>query len=493
MTLNYIASMRLSDTGLFRWHGFVNGEWIDADDGRVFDVINPAYGLTLANVADLGAGETERAIAAAAAAGPAWRAKLPVERAAILRCWHDLILANIDDLALLLTLECGKPLAEARGEVAYGATFVKWFAEEATRIAGEILPSNRPGRRIITLREPVGVVAALTPWNFPNAMITRKVAPALAAGCTVVVKPAEDTPLSALALAELASRAGMPAGIFNVIPTTRPAEVGGTLTASPTVRKLSFTGSTKTGSLLMGQCAATVKRLSLELGGNAPFLVFDDADLDAAVASAIACKFRNTGQACVCANRFLVQAASHDAFVERLGRAIGGLKVGSGTEPGVQQGPLINAAALAKIQGLVADAVAKGARIVLGGQVHILGGTFFQTTLLTGATPSMRLAREEIFGPVAAVFRFETEADAIAMANDTEFGLAAYLYTNDMNRVWRVAEALEYGMVGVNEGLISTEAAPFGGIKQSGIGREGGKSGIDEYLEIKYICLGGLK
>jgi succinate-semialdehyde dehydrogenase/glutarate-semialdehyde dehydrogenase len=477
---------------LLRTRAFIDGAWVGADDGRTFPVTDPANGQELAEVADLGAAEVRRAIAAAERAWPAWRARTAKERAGLLRRWHDLILAHQDDLARLMTLECGKPLAESRGEVAYGAAFVEWFAEEGKRVYGEVIPPTLPGRRILALKQPIGVVAAITPWNFPMAMITRKCAPALAAGCPVVVKPAEDTPLSALALAELAQRAGLPPGVFNVVTSNRPAEAGGELTANPAVRKLSFTGSTEIGRLLMRQSAETVKKVSLELGGNAPFIVFEDADLEAAVAGAMASKYRNAGQTCVCANRFLVQEQVHDAFAARLAAAIGGLRLGPGIEPGVQVGPLINAAAVAKVEELVADACAKGARLELGGGRHRLGGGFFEPTLISGATPAMRLAREEIFGPVAALFRFSTEAEAIAMANDTEFGLAAYFYARDVGRVWRVAEALEYGIVGVNEGIISTEVAPFGGIKQSGIGREGSKYGIEDFLELKYVCLGGL-
>ena len=482
----------LKDAALYRDQALIGGAWVAADDGRSFTVADPANGAVLGAVADLGAAETRRAIEAAAAAWPAWRARTAKDRAVLLRRWHDLILQHIDDLALLLTLECGKPLTEARGEVAYGASFIEWFAEEGKRVYGDIIPATTTDRRFLAIKQPIGVVAALTPWNFPNAMITRKVAPALAAGCPVVVKPAEDTPFSALALAELAVRAGFPPGLFNVVTTSRPAAVGEELCANPLVRKLSFTGSTETGRLLMRQCAQTVKKVSLELGGNAPFIVFDDADLEAAVRGAIASKYRNSGQTCVCANRFLVQDGIHDRFVEAFTAAIARLKVAPGAEPGSQQGPLINQAGLAKVEGLVADAVAKGARVTLGGGRHELGGSFYQPTLLTGATPAMRLAREEIFGPVAAVFRFSSEDEAIRLANDTEYGLAAYFYSRDIGRVWRVAEALEYGMVGINEGIISTEVAPFGGVKNSGIGREGSKYGIEDYVEIKYLCLGGL-
>ena len=486
------AFAALRDASLLRDLAHIDGAWVGADDGARFAVTDPASGRDLGRVADLGAVETRRAIAAAAAAWPAWRARTAKDRAALLRRWHDLILAHLDDLALILTLECGKPLAEARGEIAYGAAFIEWFAEEGKRVYGDIIPATAPDKRFFALKQPIGVVAALTPWNFPSAMITRKVAPALAAGCPVVVKPAEDTPLSALALAELAVRAGFPAGLFNVVPTSRPAPVGRELCDSPTVRKLSFTGSTEVGRLLMAQCAPTVKKVSLELGGNAPFIVFDDADLEAAVRGAIASKFRNSGQTCVCANRFLVQDGIHDRFVAAFAEAVAALKVAPGIESGCQQGPLINDAALAKVEELVADAVGKGATVVLGGGRHALGGTFYRPTVLAGVTPAMRLAREEVFGPVAPVFRFADEAEAVGLANDTEYGLAAYFFARDIGRVWRVAEALEYGMVGINEGIISTEAAPFGGIKNSGIGREGSKYGIDDYVEIKYLCLGGV-
>ncbi|MEW5729079.1 MAG: NAD-dependent succinate-semialdehyde dehydrogenase [Pseudomonadota bacterium] len=482
----------LKDSQLLRTQAYVDGAWIDADGGATFAVTDPADGAVVARVADLGGAETRRAIEAAGRAFPAWKARTAKERAAILRRWHDLILAAQDDLAVLMTAEQGKPLAEAKGEVVYGAAFVEWYAEEAKRVYGDVIPENAPGRRILATREPIGVVAALTPWNFPNAMITRKCAPALAAGCTVVVKPAEDTPLSALALAELADRAGIPPGVFNVVPCSDPAPVGAELTANPIVRKLSFTGSTEVGKLLMKQCADTMKKVSFELGGNAPFIVFDDADLDAAVAGAIASKYRNTGQTCVCANRILVQAGIHDAFAAKLAEAVGRLTVGAGLRGATQQGPLINAQAVAKVERHIADAIAKGARVVTGGKRHALGGTFFEPTILTGVTSDMLCAREETFGPVAPLFRFETEDEAVRMANDTEFGLAAYFYSRDLGRCLRVAGALEYGIIGVNEGIISTEVAPFGGMKESGIGREGSYHGIEEYLEVKYICLGGL-
>ncbi|WP_374690640.1 NAD-dependent succinate-semialdehyde dehydrogenase [Accumulibacter sp.] len=479
--------MQLADSRLLRAECYVDGCWQAADDGRTLAVSDPASARVIGEVPLMGAVESGRAIAAAAAALPAWRGKTAKERAAVLRRWHDLIVANGGDLAQLITAECGKPLAEAVGEVAYGASFVEWFAEEGKRVYGESIPSPASDRRLLTIRQPVGVCAAITPWNFPLAMITRKVAPALAAGCTVVVKPAEQTPLTALALALLAHDAGLPAGVFNVL-TGDPLAIGGALTASPLVRKLSFTGSTEVGRLLMAQCAATIKKISLELGGNAPFIVFDDADVAAAVDGAIIAKYRNTGQTCVCANRLLVQDAVYDRFVELLAERVRSLRVGAGSEEGVTQGPLIDAAALAKVEEHVADALAHGARVVTGGRRHARGGTFFEPTVLADVTPAMRVACEETFGPVAPVFRFSDEAQAVAMANDTESGLAAYFYSRDVARCLRVGEALEYGMVGINTGLISNEAAPFGGVKQSGIGREGSKHGIDEYLEIKYLC-----
>ncbi|OIQ93674.1 glutarate-semialdehyde dehydrogenase DavD [mine drainage metagenome] len=482
----------LSDPGLLRSQAFIDGAWVDADSGRQFPVLNPADGSLLGQVADCGGAETERAVAAANAAWPAWRDKTAKERAAILRRWFELILAHQDDLALLMTLEQGKPLAEAKGEVVYGASFVEWFAEEGKRIYGDIIPTVAPTRRLMVLKQSIGVVAAITPWNFPSSMITRKAAPAFAAGCTVVLKPAEDTPYSALALAVLAERAGFPKGVFNIVTGANPAAIGNVLTASPIVRKLSFTGSTEVGKLLMSQAAATVKKVSLELGGNAPFIVFDDADLDAAVAGAMASKYRNAGQTCVCANRLLVQSGIYDAFAARLVAAVKELKVGHGTEGGVTQGPLINAEAIEKVERHVADALAKGGKLELGGKRHALGGNFFEPTIITNVTPDMAVAREETFGPLAPLFKFETEADALRMANDTEFGLAAYFYSRDIGRITRVMEGLEYGMVGVNEGILSNEVAPFGGIKQSGIGREGSKYGIEDFIEAKYICLGGI-
>lgn len=481
--------MRLRDPELLRDRAFIDGQWLDA--GSRFTVNDPASGATLARVADMGAAETRRAIESANAAWAGWRSLTAKARADVLRRWHALILANVDDLALLMTSEQGKPLAEAKGEVAYGASFVEWFAEEGKRVYGDVIPSPATNTRLIVLKQPVGVCAAITPWNFPLAMITRKVAPALAAGCPVVIKPAEQTPLTALALAELAQRAGFPAGIFNIVTASaaNTVTVGGELTANPIVRKLSFTGSTDVGRLLMAQCAPTVKKISLELGGNAPFIVFDDADLDAAIDGALVSKYRNAGQTCVCANRLLVQDGIYDAFAARLAQRVAQLKVGAGTEADVVQGPLIDRAALEKVEAIVADAVAKGARVLTGGRSHARGGTFFEPTVLADVGPDMRCAREEVFGPVAPLFRFTDEADAIALANATEYGLAGYFYARDISRVWRVAEALEYGIVGVNTGIISNEVAPFGGVKQSGMGREGSRYGIEDYLEIKYVCL----
>ena len=483
--------LNLKDNGIFRQRCLIDGNWLDADSGETLAIHNPATGEALGTVPKTGAAETRRAIAAAQAALPAWRARTAGERARLLRRWHDLLMAHQDDLGLLMTAEQGKPLAEARGEIAYAAGYLEWFAEEGRRAYGEIIPPNLADRRILATREPVGVCAAITPWNFPAAMITRKAGAALAAGCTMVAKPASQTPFSALALAELAARAGIPAGVFNVV-TGSAAAIGGELCANPSVRKLSFTGSTEIGAQLIAQCAPTVKKLSMELGGNAPFIVFDDADLDAAVAGAIVSKYRNAGQTCVCANRLLVQDGVYDAFAEKLAKAVGGLKVGNGVEPGVTQGPLIDAPALAKVEELVADARAKGARVVCGGRRHALGRTFYEPTILADVTPAMRVAREEIFGPVAPLFRFAAEEDAVRMANDTEFGLASYFFARDVGRIFRVAEALEYGMVGVNTGAISTEIAPFGGVKSSGLGREGSRHGLDDYLEIKYVCIAGL-
>ena len=479
--------MQILNQALLRSTAFLDGNWLAADSGATLAVRDPATGAVLAEVANCGAAETRRAIAAADAALPAWRALTAKQRAQLLQRWFALINANTDDLAQLITAEGGKPLSEAKGEVAYGAAFVEWFAEEGKRAYGETIPATVADKRLVVIKQPIGVCAAITPWNFPLAMITRKVAPALAAGCTVVIKPAEQTPLTALALAVLAEQAGFPAGVFNVV-TGDPVAIGGELTASPTVRKLSFTGSTEVGRLLMAQCAPTIKKLSLELGGNAPFIVFDDADVDAAVNGALIAKYRNTGQTCVCANRFLVQAGVYEEFARKLAARAGELKVGAGIEDGVVQGPLIDDSALAKVETHVADALAKGARVLCGGARHGRGGNFYQPTVLADVTPEMKVAREETFGPVAPLFRFTSEAEAIALANDTEFGLAAYFYSRDVARCWRVGEALEYGMVGINTGLISNEVAPFGGIKQSGLGREGSKYGIEDYLEIKYLC-----
>jgi succinate-semialdehyde dehydrogenase/glutarate-semialdehyde dehydrogenase len=481
----------LKDATLLRQQCYVNGEWRDADNHTAFDVTNPATNEVIGKVPRMGTSETCRAIDAANAAWPAWRRKTAKERAAVLRRWFDLILQNQEDLAVLMTAEQGKPLAEAKGEVVYGASFVEWFAEEAKRTYGDTIPQPQNDRRLVVIKEPIGVCAAITPWNFPNAMITRKVAPALAAGCPVVVKPASSTPFSALALAELADRAGFPKGVFNVLTGDTKA-IGSELTSNPIVRHLSFTGSTEIGSRLMQQCSGTLKKLALELGGNAPFLVFDDADLDAAAEGAIASKYRNTGQTCVCANRLLVQNGVYDAFAAKLTEKVRQLKVGNGMDAGVTQGPLIDKYAVEKVEEHISDAVAKGARVVVGGKRHALGGTFFEPTVLVDVKPEMTVAREETFGPLAPLFRFTTEDEAIRMANDTEFGLAAYFYTRDIGRVWRVSESLEYGIVGINVGIIANEMAPFGGVKQSGLGREGSKYGIDEYLEIKYLCMGGI-
>jgi succinate-semialdehyde dehydrogenase/glutarate-semialdehyde dehydrogenase len=483
--------VRLEDKLLLRDSCYIDGAWVSADSGATLAVKNPATGDQLGYIPNMGAAETRRAIAAAAAALPAWAARTAKERAAVLRRWFDLMLRHQEDLAVLMTAEQGKPLAESKGEILYAASFIEWFAEEGKRLYGDVIPGHQPDKRILVLRQPVGVVAAITPWNFPAAMITRKAGPALAAGCTLVCKPATQTPYSALALAELGARAGIPKGVFNVI-TGSAAAIGGEMTSNPTVRKLTFTGSTEVGKKLMAQCAATVKKISLELGGNAPFIVFDDADLDAAVQGAIASKYRNTGQTCVCANRLLVQAGVYDEFAKKLTEAVGKLRVGDGLAGVTDQGPLIDEKAVAKIEEHIADAVAKGAVVKLGGKRHALGGTFFEPTILTDVTPGMLVAREETFGPVAPLFKFHTEAEAIAMANDTEFGLAAYFYTRDLARSWRVSEAIEYGIVGLNTGIISTEVAPFGGVKESGTGREGSKYGILDYTEMKYVCVGGV-
>jgi succinate-semialdehyde dehydrogenase/glutarate-semialdehyde dehydrogenase len=481
----------LKNSSLFRSQAFLDGQWRDADDKTRFSVSNPATGELLGEVPRMGGAETVRAVDAANAALPAWRSLLARERAAILQRWYQLILANADDLARMMTLEQGKPLIEAKGEVVYAASFIEWFAEEAKRLYGDTLPTTGVDRRLMVIRQPIGVCAAITPWNFPAAMITRKVAPALAAGCTVVVKPAEQTPFTALALAELARQAGFPTGVFNVL-TGDPVAIGGVLTGSPIVRKLSFTGSTEIGRLLMAQCAPTIKKLSLELGGNAPFIVFDDADIDAAVAGALVSKYRNAGQTCVCANRLLVQDSVYDEFAAKLAEAVKTFSIGNGLEAGVNVGPLIDDDAVLKVEAHVADALAKGARVLVGGKRHAAGKLFYEPTVLVNVTPDMRVAREETFGPVAPLFRFKTEDEAIQMANDTEFGLAAYFFARDVGRVFRVGEALEYGMVGINTGIISNEVSPFGGIKQSGVGREGSRYGIDEYLEMKYLCIGGI-
>jgi succinate-semialdehyde dehydrogenase/glutarate-semialdehyde dehydrogenase len=483
--------MNLKDPGLLKNQCYIDGQWVGADSGAVREVRNPATGELLATVPYAGAAETRRAIDAASRAFAPWRAKTAEQRARLLRRWYELMLANQEDLACLMTAEQGKPLAESRGEIGYAASFLEWFAEEARRVDGDVIASPWADKRIIVLREPVGVCAAITPWNFPAAMITRKVGPALAAGCTIIVKPALQTPLSALAMAELAARAGVPGGVCSVITGDAHA-IGGELTANPVVRKLSFTGSTATGRTLAAQCAPTLKRMSLELGGNAPFIVFDDADIDAAVEGAMLSKYRNTGQTCVCANRLLVQEGVYEAFAAKLAAAVAKLKVGNGMDQGIEQGPLIDMPALAKVEELVSDAVSQGARAIVGGRRHALGRTYYEPTVLADVGPSMRIAREEVFGPVAPLFRFKHEADAICMANDTEFGLAAYFYARDLGRVWRVCSALECGIVGINTGLISTAVAPFGGVKQSGMGREGSRYGIDEYLDLKYLCQGGI-
>ena len=483
--------MQLSDKSLFKTQAYVDGQWIDADSGETHPVLNPANGETIAEIAKCGTAETRRAIEAAERAQKTWRQTTAKERAAILRKWFNLMMEAQEDLAQILTAEQGKPLAEARGEIAYGANYIEWFAEEAKRIYGDTIPQPSNDKRIIVIKQPVGVVACITPWNFPNAMLTRKIAPALAAGCTVVCKPANETPLSAFAFVELAERAGVPPGVINVLGgVTR--EIGAEMTSNPIVRKLTFTGSTQVGKLLMEQCAGTVKRTSMELGGNAPFIVFDDADLDEAVKGAIICKFRNAGQTCVCANRMLVQESVYDEFAEKLNAATAGLKLGQGTDESVSVGPLINEGAANDVLEFVEDAVAKGAKVAAGGGRSDLGACFIEPTVLTNVSDDMRVFREEIFGPVAPLFKFRTEEEAIAMANDTEFGLACYFYARDVGRIWRVAEGLEYGIVGINEGIISNEMAPFGGVKESGQGREGSKYGLDDYLEIKYLCVGGI-
>ena len=484
----------LKDPSLLIGKGYIAGEWVDAQSGTTFAVTNPANGDEIIIVPDMGAADTESAIASAEAAMPSWAARPAKDRAIILRRWFDLLMEAQEDLALILTTEQGKPLAEARGEVAYGASFIEWFAEEGKRVYGDVIPATAPDKRIITLKQPIGVVAAITPWNFPIAMITRKAGPALAAGCTVVVKPAEDTPLSALALAELGRRAGLPDGVLNIVTSARAnaAEVGKVLTEDSRVRKVSFTGSTAVGKILMRQSSSTVKKVSLELGGNAPFIVFDDADLDAAIQGVMASKYRNSGQTCVCANRILVQSGVYEAFTEKLIEAVEALKVAPGTEEGASQGPLINTKALAKVESHVADALSKGGTLLTGGKPHARGGTFYEPTVIGDVTCEMLVAGEETFGPLAPLFRFDTEEEGIALANDTEFGLSAYFYSQNIHRIWRVAEAIETGMIGINEGIISTEVAPFGGIKESGLGREGSREGILEYVESKYLCLGGM-
>jgi len=484
-------SIQISDQSLLKTRAYINGEWVDADSGATVAVTNPANGEVIAEVAKCSTAETRRAIEAAEAAFPEWRKRTAKERAACLRKWFNLMMEAQEDLALIMTLEQGKPLAESRGEIAYGANYIEWFAEEAKRMYGDTIPQPSNDKRIVCIKQPVGVVACITPWNFPNAMLTRKIAPALASGCTVVCKPANATPLSAYAFVELAERAGIPAGVINMV-TGETAAIGKELTSNPIVRKLTFTGSTPVGKQLMAECAQTVKRTSMELGGNAPFIVFDDADLDAAVAGALISKYRNAGQTCVCANRILVQAGCYDAFADKLATAVSGLKMGDGTQEGVTVGPLITEEAANDMEAFVADAVSKGAKMVAGGNRSELGTNFFEPTILTNVTGEMRVFREEIFGPIAPLFKFDTEDEAVQMANDTEFGLACYFYSRDIGRIWRVAESLEYGIVGINEGIISNEMAPFGGVKESGQGREGSKYGLDDYTEIKYMCMGGI-
>ncbi|MDF3918099.1 NAD-dependent succinate-semialdehyde dehydrogenase [Salinicola salarius] len=484
--------LKLKDPDLLKTQSYIDGQWVEVADGTHFSVADPATGEVIAHVANAGAYDTRLAIAAAERALPAWRSKTAKERSVILRRWHDLMLEHQEDLAMIITREQGKPLAEAKGEVAYGASYIEWFAEEAKRVYGDVIPTVANDRRMITIKQPVGVVAAITPWNFPNAMLTRKVAPALAVGCTFVMKPAKETPLSALAMVELAERAGVPAGVLNLIVGDDSSTIGNELTGNSIVRKVTFTGSTPVGKLLLKQCAETVKKVSMELGGNAPIIIFDDADLDQAVAGALASKYRNAGQTCICANRILVQEGIYDAFIEKFIAAVNLLKVGNGLDEGVTVGPLIHERAVQDVHGMVEEALANGARVLTGGSPDSQGACFYQPTVLTNVSSKMRVFREEIFGPVAPVFRFKDEAEAITMANDTEVGLASYLYTRDIGRVWRVSEGIEYGMVGVNEVGISSEAIPFGGVKESGLGREGSKYGLDDYLEIKYICMGGV-
>ena len=483
--------LELKDPALLKQLCYIDGKWLPADGGLTINVTNPATNEILGTIPRMGTNETRRAIEGANAAWPAWRARTAKERALVLRRWFELMMENQEDLAIIMTAEQGKPLSESRGEIAYAASFIEWFAEEGKRIYGDTIPSHARDKRIVVIKEPIGVCAAITPWNFPSAMITRKAGPALAAGCTMVVKPATATPYSALALAELGERAGIPAGVFSVI-TGSSSEIGNEITSNPIVRKLTFTGSTEIGKQLTAQCAGTMKKVSMELGGNAPFIVFDDADLDAAVDGAVASKYRNTGQTCVCTNRILVQSGVYEAFAAKLSTAVAKMQVGDGLKGDVQQGPLIDEASVKKVEEHIADAVAKGATVTLGGKRHQLGGTFFQPTIICNVTPAMLVAKEETFGPVAPIFRFETEEEALQMANDTEFGLASYFYTRDIGRVWRISEGLEYGMVGINTGLVSTEIAPFGGVKESGTGREGSKYGIEEFVEVKYLCMGGI-
>lgn len=485
--------LELKDPQLLKTQSYINGEWVDADSGNTFPVTNPATGELIANVADLAGDETRKAIEAADVAMTSWKAKTAKERAVILKKWFDLMVAAQEDLALLMTSEQGKPMKESMGEVMYGASFIEWFAEEGRRAYGDVIPTHANDKRILTVKQPIGVVAAITPWNFPIAMITRKAAPALAAGCTIVIKPSEETPFCALALAELADRAGIPAGVINVVAGVNAKAIGGELTSSPIVRKLSFTGSTPVGKLLMEQCAQTVKKTSMELGGNAPFIVFDDADIDAAVEGAIASKYRNAGQTCVCANRILVQAGVHDEFAEKLAARVQEMKIGNGAAEGVEIGPLINKAAVDKVDRLVQESVAQGAKVVTGGERNSEGELFYTPTILSNVTQEMPVFTQEIFGPVAPIIRFETEEEAIEIANNTPFGLAAYFYAETMSRIWRVSEGLEYGMVAINDGILSTEVAPFGGVKESGTGREGSKYGLEDYLEIKYMLMGGIR
>ena len=485
-------TLQLKDPGLLKTQAYIDGQWVDGKQGTRFEVINPATGEVVAEVANAGADDARMAVEAAHRALPAWRAKTAKERSTILRRWHDLMLEHQDDLAMIMTCEQGKPLTEAKGEVAYGASYIEWFAEEAKRIYGDVIPTVANDRRLITIKQPVGVVAAITPWNFPNAMLARKAGPALAVGCTFVMKPAKETPLSALAMVELAERAGIPAGVLNLVVGENSSEIGSELTGNTTVRKVTFTGSTPVGKLLLKQCANTVKKVSMELGGNAPIIVFDDADLDQAVAGVLASKFRNAGQTCICANRILIQDGVYEAFVEKFIAAVSELKVGNGLDAGITVGPLIHEQAVKDVHAMVEEALMKGAILMTGGAIDSPGTCFYLPTVLTNVTSDMRVFREEIFGPVAPLFRFKDEAEAIAMANDTEVGLASYIYTRDVGRVWRVSESIEYGMVGVNEVGISSEVIPFGGIKESGLGREGSKYGLDDYLEIKYICMGGL-